>query len=450
MEYSNVRVAPTVRGGMWRQGPSGLLRWCLRAGWLYLAVLGAESVADHAVLWAQSQASAPGRLTVRPQEMATGTLNVKAGEQTLDSIPDYLVYVCKQCVGARRVPLVVILHGGGGNAREQMDFMREFADKYGMIMLLPNSASPGYWDIIANAIGSGDGAYPDVNNIDAAMKQVLQKYAIDPDKIAIGGMSNGGGYALFLGSRNLDVFSLVAPLTPASGSYDDATGPRNSKTQFFVSAGIGESSGAVGSMLDIAQQLRQNGHPVKIVLDLRVHEQRSKDYDHMWKWFHDSWAALNTAEPAASAALVDSVTVLTPEALTAMTALWTTLKAEVDSLLASGRTANEKSVTVSVGQERVTVFDMVDVPAIAAQRTSITAALAKAGLTTGQEEAYRAALIGARATVLNESVISAVAASSVLGKNVAFIQAHQAEVNALLDLMRVPRCENTLQADFGC
>ncbi len=433
------------RGDPWRPRASTLVRRCLRVGLVALGVFGAtESVASHSMLWAQSQPSAPGRLTVRPREMATGTRTAEAGERTLDSIPDYLVYVCTQCVGTRRVPLVVILHGGGGDSREQMDFMREFAEKYGMIMLVPTSVASGYWDIITR-----NSAYPDVKNIDAAMKQVLREYAIDPDKIGIGGMSNGGGYALFLGSKNSDVFSLVAPLTPIGGSYD-RTGPRNTKTKFFVSAGIGEGYRLVRDMLDIAQQLRQDGHPVKPVLDLRVHQQRSKDYDHMWKWFHDSWAGLDTAPPVAPASLVDSVAVLTPEVLTSMTTFWAGIKAEIDSLSTDDRGANEKPMTLPVGQDRVTVFDMIDIPAVAARQASIAASLTKAGMTTEQEEAYRAAFISARATVLNESVVRAVPAGSVLGKNVVFVQTHQTDVNALLDLMRVPRCENTMQVQFGC
>ena len=45
---------------------------------------------------------------------------------------------------------------------------------------------------------------------DAALQLVLRTFAIDPDKIAVAGTALDGGYALFLGRNNTDVFSRVA------------------------------------------------------------------------------------------------------------------------------------------------------------------------------------------------------------------------------------------------
>jgi hypothetical protein len=56
---------------------------------------------------------------------------------------------------------------------------------------------------------------PDLKNIDAALKQVLRKYAIDPEKIA-----------------------LMSPGLPFRG-----VGPQNTAIQFFTSAGLLESAG---------------------------------------------------------------------------------------------------------------------------------------------------------------------------------------------------------------
>src|SRR6185312_9518260 len=80
------------------------------------------------------------RLSIRPDEMATGTRTTKAGEYTLDSLPGYFVYVPKQAVGTRRVPLIVTLTGGGIDSRDVMDLEKPLADKYGMILFTPDQS----------------------------------------------------------------------------------------------------------------------------------------------------------------------------------------------------------------------------------------------------------------------------------------------------------------------
>ena len=85
-----------------------------------------------------------GRLSVHPHEMAIGTRNDRAGEQSLDSLDDFLVYVPEQCVGTQRCSLVVSLLGGGERSNELMRLHRPFADKYGMILLVPEPVYEKY------------------------------------------------------------------------------------------------------------------------------------------------------------------------------------------------------------------------------------------------------------------------------------------------------------------
>jgi predicted esterase len=393
-----------------------------------LACLGIAGVfAADSSCGAQTPQS-PARLTARPHEMATGTRTERAGVQTLDSIPDYLVYICTKCVGTKRVPLVVILHGGGGDSQEQMDWMREFAEKYDMIMLVPTAIIPGRWDAVANMAGMGDGSYPDLKNIDAAMKQVLRKYAIDPDRIGLGGMSDGGSYSLFLGRANLDIFSRIAPLSP--GIYYNEPGPANSKTQFFLAAGVLEDGGFYTNPLQVADELRETGNPAKQVLMLRPHQQRSEDYAYMWQWFHDSWAEPNPAARPAPRVTADLTTELTPDAVKKMAAFWTSLTQEPDSILTTGRLANLREYAVHAGEHELSVR-MMDMAAMAAKYPAVAADLKQAGLTAAEEEAYRAALISAKATANASDFAGNVAPGSVLGKNVEFLNAQAAALDAL-------------------
>ena len=68
---------------------------------------------------------------------------------------------------------------------------------------------------------------------------------------------------------------------------------------------------------------------------------------------------------------------------------------------------------------------MVDMAALAAQYPSVAADLAKAGLTAQQHDAYRVALVTAYVT---DAGADSIDPNSVLGKNVAFVDAHEISV----------------------
>lgn len=90
----------------------------------------------------------PGRLTVRPHAMATGTRTAQAGDLVLDSLREFRVYVPEQCVGTRRCPLVVSLLDEQETSWSLVNLQRSLADKYGMIHLVPTTtAEDGLWDV---------------------------------------------------------------------------------------------------------------------------------------------------------------------------------------------------------------------------------------------------------------------------------------------------------------
>ena len=70
---------------------------------LFALVLITTSACAQQVLDDSGMVPVP-RLTVRPHEMATGTLNAQAGKTVLAGFPDYFVYVPQQCVGTKRMP----------------------------------------------------------------------------------------------------------------------------------------------------------------------------------------------------------------------------------------------------------------------------------------------------------------------------------------------------------
>ncbi len=428
MDMSNTRYV--IRGHALKNSQRVLQKEsvcaCLKV--LYIAVILISiggSATPHTPLVAQGGSQ---RLTVRPHDMATATKNTQAGVQSLDSIPGALVYVPQPLLGIQRAPLVIVLTDSGVGVRREVDVLRPLADKYWMILLVLDHPSPAVFD--------------------AALKQVLSKFAIDPEKIVLGGVSEGGAMALQFGRNNLDIFSRLAPMSASGITPYRESGPRNPKTEVFLSAGIGEPSRVVDDFLTVARQERTRGHAVKTVLNLRLHAERVNDHDHMWQWLRDSWATRRSEKLVGSTVATDVV--LTDTILDKMITFWTLVKTGQDSTRKIVLTAYPKELTVLIGEERVFVYDMVDLTAIASRFPWVAAALKETGMKLHQEEDYRRAIIGARATKVAERAVGVIPATVVMGKNLVFLKAHEEKFNTLLDLMGVPRCEITIQAQSGC
>src|SRR6185295_17264118 len=114
------------------------------------------------------------------------------------------LYVPDSLALDRPAPFILLLHGAGGKGENMIRRFREEADRRGIILLAPDSADRT-WDVMA-AMGDSPGRMPgygrDPARIDAALKEVFARYAIDPKKVAIAGFSDGAGYALSLGAEN--------------------------------------------------------------------------------------------------------------------------------------------------------------------------------------------------------------------------------------------------------
>jgi phospholipase/carboxylesterase len=134
----------------------------------------------------------------------------------------------------RPAPLLVLLHGAGGEAGQAIGWLQSIADETGLILLAPQSEGPT-WDVILGGYG------PDVQRIDDALAEVLRRFAIDPNRVAVGGFSDGASYALSLGVINGALFRRVVAFSPGfvaqtgSGGADAGSYPR-----FYISHGTGD------------------------------------------------------------------------------------------------------------------------------------------------------------------------------------------------------------------
>jgi phospholipase/carboxylesterase len=148
-----------------------------------------------------------GRLEVRPRLPIVETPRRGALALELDGKRDGFVYVPESYRADQPAPLVVMLHGAGGNARHALEMLQVLADTEGFILVAPDSRG-ATWDMIAGGYG------PDVTFINQALAWVFVRFAVNPARLAIGGFSDGASYALSLGIANGDLFTHVLAFSP--------------------------------------------------------------------------------------------------------------------------------------------------------------------------------------------------------------------------------------------
>ena len=156
----------------------------------------------------------------------------------------YRVHVPAGYDPARPVPLLVALHGGGGN----MDFQANDAlygqitksDREGFIAVFPNGYSrlPGgkfaTWNA-GNCCGAArDQAIDDVGFIRQVVADVAQRWSIDRERIYATGMSNGAMMAYRLACEMSDVFKAIAPVAGTDNTR--ACTPRNPVSVLHIHA----------------------------------------------------------------------------------------------------------------------------------------------------------------------------------------------------------------------
>lgn len=129
-------------------------------------------------------------------------------------------------IPAGPMPLLVLMHGAGGNSANQLGRFASIPDEAGVAVLSVDSRGSS-WDAIRVGFG------PDVAFIDAALKKVFGQVAVDPARLAVGGFSDGATYALSLGLANGNLFRRIVAWSP--GFIVDA--PPTGKPSVFISHG---------------------------------------------------------------------------------------------------------------------------------------------------------------------------------------------------------------------
>jgi phospholipase/carboxylesterase len=166
-----------------------------------------------------------GRLSARvtpPSEpIATGTHALGLG-----ATRDGRFYVPSGYRAEAPAPLVLMLHGAGGNSAGALRRLQPLADEAGLILLAPESRG-ATWDVILGGFG------PDVEFIDRALGRLFRCCAVDPARVVVEGFSDGASYALSLGLTNGDFFSRVVAFSPGLMLVSE----RHGKPPIFIAHG---------------------------------------------------------------------------------------------------------------------------------------------------------------------------------------------------------------------
>lgn len=149
-----------------------------------------------------------GRLLARPGRVdAAPGLGPGVHKLGLAAGRDGLLLVPAERGGGAPLPLVVALHGAGGDAPGALHPLRSLAEAAGLLLVAPESRGPT-WDVIHGGYG------PDVAFVDRVLAHVFGRFPVDSGRVAIEGFSDGASYALSLGLGNGDLFTHCIAFSP--------------------------------------------------------------------------------------------------------------------------------------------------------------------------------------------------------------------------------------------
>lgn len=152
-------------------------------------------------------------VSIRVLDRTNGTL-VSSGEER-----EYLLYVPPSYESARPTPLVISLHAGATWPAEQKNLSRwnRLADEHGFIVVYPAGSGevrmldlPRIWPVDRDSARTRD-----VRFISDLIDRLETTYDIDPTRIYVNGMSQGGAMAFVLSCTLADRIAAVGTVAAA-------------------------------------------------------------------------------------------------------------------------------------------------------------------------------------------------------------------------------------------
>lgn len=169
----------------------------------------------------------------------------------LRSDRDCYLYVPRE-YDSHNAPLIMLLHGAGGDGLRTLPILQDLADARGFFILAP-TAQGATWDFLIEDFGA------DVTMIERALNEICSIFTFDQTRFAIGGFSDGASYALTLGLTNGDLFSHIIAYSPGFMLPPS----REGHPKIFVSHGTKDSVLPIHACSHrIVPNLERSGYPV--------------------------------------------------------------------------------------------------------------------------------------------------------------------------------------------
>ena len=170
----------------------------------------------------------------------------------------YRLYLPSAYDGSRPLPLLVALHGTGGDHNKYFDhetyqggIYKSEAEKRGIVVLCPFGADahgrPTEWR------GVGE------MHVLAALEDVQRRFRIDPDRIVCTGQSMGGTGTTYLCCRYPDLFAAGIPLASTYGHISLVTNLRH-VPMFYVHGGKDWPIYAKTGPIPITEEMHRLGY----------------------------------------------------------------------------------------------------------------------------------------------------------------------------------------------
>ena len=193
-----------------------------------------------------------GRLRSRPRAPAAPAPGPGLHRLGLEAVRDGLLHVPESYRPDQPAPVVVMLHGAGGDAAQALAPLLAVQASRPLLLLAPDSRGRT-WDLLLGGYGA------DVAFIDRALAHTFARLATDQEQVTVAGFSDGASYALSLGLTNGDLFGGVIAFSPGFMSPAELRG----RPRLFVSHGRSDPVLSIaGTSRKLVPRLRQTGYEV--------------------------------------------------------------------------------------------------------------------------------------------------------------------------------------------
>lgn len=225
----------------------------------------------------------------------------RSGVETLAGLSWAKVYVPEGYRKGQPAPLAVLLHGSGDRGLTMIEAFQPMADRYGVILLAPDSIEYSWDTMVEAAHLRGVTRVPkpgaDRERIENALRRAVADYSVDAGRIALIGFSDGAGYGLSLGANNAGIFHDVIAFAP--GLLTKVEG--KARGRVMLVHGTKDTVLPVEPTRDVfAPALKDLGFDVRLELFDGRHEMPRALREDAFDWWLGSRGARPNSYPAAA------------------------------------------------------------------------------------------------------------------------------------------------------